>query len=101
MQETREEDLSELFKIFETSQFLKDLKKINTQEQERIYYKIINNIYPQLKKNPYFGKNIKKLRACKPETWRYRISYFRLFYEINHADKIISIITIVLRSKAY
>jgi mRNA interferase RelE/StbE len=90
-----------LYKIFETDQFLKDLKKLDKLDQRRIYNKISNNIYPQIKNNPYFGKDIKKLRAYKPETWRYRIGSFRLFYEINDKEKVIYIITIEIRSKSY
>ena len=90
-----------MYKIFETDQFVKDLKKLDKLDQRRIYNKISNNIYPQIKNNPYFGKDIKKLRAYKPETWRYRISSFRLFYEINDKEKVIYIITIEIRSKSY
>jgi len=83
-----------LFKIFETDQSLKDLKKLEKPYQTRIYNKILNTIYPQIKNNPYFGKDIKKLRAYEPETWRYRIGSFRLFYEINDKEKAIIITTI-------
>lgn len=91
----------DLYKIFETEQFLKDLKKLDKQDQRRIYNKISSTIYPQIKNNPYFGKNIKKLRVYKPETWRYRIGSFRLFYEINGKEKVIYIVTIEIRSKSY
>lgn len=90
-----------MYKIFETDQFLKDLKKLDKPDQRRIYDKISNIIYPQIKNNPYFGKDIKKLRAYKPETWRYRIGDFRLFYQINDREKIIFIITIEIRSNSY
>jgi len=90
-----------LYKIFETDQFLKDLKKLDKPDQRRIYDKISNIIYPQIKDNPYFGKDIKKLRVYKPETWRYRIGDFRLFYQINDREKVVDIITIEIRSKSY
>ncbi len=90
-----------MFKIFETDQFLKDLKRLDEPERIRIYGKILNSIYPQLKSNPYFGKNIKKLKAYKPDTWRYRIGDFRLFYEINDKEKIVYVITIDLRKSSY
>ena len=91
----------DLFKIFETDQFLKDLKKLDESERIRTYGKILNNIYPKLKNNPYFGKNIKKLKAYKPDTWRYRVGNFRLFYEIYDKEKIVYIITIELRGNSY
>ena len=90
-----------MYKIFETDQFLKDLKKLDKPDQRRIYDKISNIIYPQIKDNPYFGKDIKKLRVYKPETWRYRIGDFRLFYQINDREKVVDIITIEIRSKSY
>ena len=82
----KEANLYKEFKIFETNQFQKDLNKIDSSIQIKIYKKISDYIYPQIRKNPYFGKNIKKLRSWKPETWRYRLSNFRLFYEINDKD---------------
>ena len=90
-----------MFKIFETDQFLKDLKRLEKPDQIRIYNKILNTIYPQIKNNPYFSKDIKKLRVYEPETWRYRIGSFRLFYEINDKEKAVIITTIEIRSKSY
>lgn len=90
-----------MFRIFETNQFLKDLKKLDKSVQRRIYNEISNTIYHQIKNNPYFGKHIKKLKAYEPETWRYRIGNFRLFYEINDKDKIVDIITVEIRGNLY
>ncbi len=89
------------FKIFETSQFLKDLEQDFSGQQERIKIKLVNYVYPQLKKNPYFGKNIKKLVNYKPDTWRYRISNYRFFYEIDDKSKIIFMISADNRQNAY
>jgi len=90
-----------LYKIFETNQFLNDLKKLDKPDQRLVYDKILNIIYPQIKNNPYFGKDIKKLRAYKPDTWRYRIGDFRIFYQINDIEKVVYIITIETRGKSY
>ena len=90
-----------MFKIFETDQFLKDLEKLDKPEKMRLYSKILNTIYPQLKNNPYFGKNIKKLKAYNPDTCRYRIGSLRLFYEISDKEKIAYIITIEYRGSSY
>jgi len=89
------------FKIFETNQFIKDLDEIVKNLKEKIYDKIQNYTYPQLKINPFYGKNIKKLINYNPPTWRYRIGDYRLFYEIDQKEKIIYIIAIEIRSKAY
>jgi len=89
------------FKIFETNQFLKDLKQDFGGQQERIKTKLVTYIYPQLKQNPYFGKNIKKLINYKPDTWRYRISSYRFFYEIDNQNKIVFMMSVDNRQKAY
>ncbi|MFH1540432.1 MAG: type II toxin-antitoxin system RelE/ParE family toxin [Elusimicrobiota bacterium] len=89
------------FKIFETKQFLSDLEKDFSGQQERIKKKLITYVYPQLRYQPYFGKNIKKLTNYEPETWRYRIGDYRFFYEINEQKKIVFMITADIRGSAY
>jgi len=93
--------LPEPFRIFETDQFLKDLNKLRISENSSRYKKISGMVYDQLRENPYFGKNIKKLRNWKPETWRYRIGDLRLFYVIDDRVRIISLVSIEPRSIAY
>ena len=63
-------------------------------ESSSQYKKISGMVYDQLRENPYFGKNIKKLKDWKPETWRYRIGNYRLFYVIDDAVRIVSIISL-------
>jgi len=89
------------FRIFETNQFLKDLEQDFSGQQERIKTKLVNYVYPQLKQNPYFGKNIKKLVNYNPDTWRYRISSYRFFYEIGDKNKIVFMISVDNRQNAY
>ncbi len=101
MLKTTEAVLSDHFRIFETDQFLKDLEKLNISEDSILYKKIRDKVYNQLKVNPYFGNNIKKLRAWKPETWRYRIGVLRLFYIIDDSVKIVSIVSLEKRKSAY
>lgn len=93
--------LPDSFRIFETDQFLKDLKKLRINENSSKYKKVSGMVYDQLRENPYFGKNIKKLRNWKPETWRYRIGDLRLFYIIDDGVRIVSIVSIEPRSTAY
>jgi mRNA interferase RelE/StbE len=50
---------------------------------EKLRKKLIGHVYPQLRNNPYFGKNIKKLKNYSPDTWRYRIGGYRFFCEID------------------
>jgi len=89
------------FKIFETNQYIKDLDGDFSGQQTRIISKLRQYIYPQLRDNPYFGKNIKKLVNYKPETWRYRIGNYRFFYEIDDRNKIIYMIAADNRQKVY
>ena len=58
------------FKIFETGQFLKDLSEDFEGQNEKIAKKLREYVYPQLSDNPYFGKNIRKLKNYRPATWR-------------------------------
>ena len=89
------------FKIFETDQFSKDLEHEFANQRGKIETKLLSYVYPQLRQQPYFGKNIKKLKGCKPETWRYRIGGYRFFYEIDDRKKIISMISADNRADAY
>ena len=65
------------FKIFETEGFLKDLEADFKGRQIKIKKKLFDYVYPQLRDNPYFGVNIKKLVHYEPQTWRYRIGAYR------------------------
>ena len=89
------------FRIFETSQFLKGLEQDFGGQQGRIKTKLSNYVYPQLKQNPYFGKNIKKLINYNPDTCRYRIGSYRFFYEIDDQSKIVFMISVDNRQNAY
>ncbi|MBA7548727.1 hypothetical protein ES705_41193 [subsurface metagenome] len=88
-------------RIFETDNFLKIFDKIKGKNKTIIENKLSLKIYPQLKIQPHFGNNIKKLKNFTPETWRYRICNFRLFYEINDNERIVYIIGISTRQNAY
>jgi len=63
--------------------------------------KLVNYVYPQLKQNPYFGKNMKKLVSYKLDTWRYKIGSYRFFYEIDDKNKIVFMISVDNCQKAY
>jgi mRNA interferase RelE/StbE len=89
------------YQIFETDEFLKKIKKITNRDQIFIERKILQHIYPQLKEEPHYGNNIKKLMDYKPETWRYRIGKYRLFYVIDENEKTVYILSIDLRKEAY
>jgi mRNA interferase RelE/StbE len=89
------------YRIFETNEFIKRASRLNQRDEIFIQNKLISYVYPQLKNEPHFGNNIKKLPGYKPETWRYRMGSYRLFFSINEQDKIVNILTIEFRKDAY
>jgi mRNA interferase RelE/StbE len=89
------------FKIFETDQFLQDLTQDFKGQGERIARKLTEYVYPQLRDNPHFGKNIKKLKNYHPETWRYRIGGYRFFYNIDDEDGIVYMLAVDSRKDSY
>ena len=86
------------YKIAETETFS---KKINSDKFKHLYKKIVNDVYPILRNNPFFGINIKKLKGKYKEIYRFRIGDYRLFYKINEQEVIIFIINIENRKDAY
>ncbi len=89
------------YRIFETEEFSKALKKLTATNIAFIQKKLKAYVYPQIKNEPCFGKNIKQLRDYNPDTWRYRLGKFRLFYTVDHESSIIYILTIEFRKDAY
>lgn len=100
MQKQSEVDLSN-FRIFETDEFLKKLKKLASRDATFLRRKLDAFVYPKIKSEPFWRRNIKKLKGYSPDTWRYRIGKFRLFYIIDQNEQIISILTIDDRKDAY
>ena len=86
------------FNIAETDTFI---KKIEKREYRKIYIKIREYIYPQLRNNPYFGPNIKKLKGEYSDLYQYGIGNYRLFYEISEDEVIIYILEIENRKDSY
>jgi len=89
------------YQIFETDEFLKKIGKLSVRDQSFIERKLLQNIYPQLKEEPHYGNNIRKLTDYKPETWRYRIGRYRLFYVIDEIERTVYVLSIDLRKDAY
>ena len=77
------------------------MQKDFSGKQMWIVHKLETYVYPQLRHQPYFGKNIKKLFNYEPETWRYRIGNYRFFYEIDSKKKTVFMISIDSRGDAY
>lgn len=85
------------FQIAETKTF----QKAKTKLDDKLYKKITNIVYPQLRRNPFFGHNIKKLKGKFEGVYRYRFGNYRLFYTIEKEKIIVAILDIKHRQKAY
>ena len=86
------------FEIAETETFQRSISK---KEISKIYNKIKTYVYPQLRINPFFGTNIKKLKGEFKDVYRYRIGEYRLFYSVDEKQILIFIMDIVKRKDAY
>lgn len=89
------------FRIFETDQFREDLAQNFEGQGRKVVRKLREYVYPQLRDNPYFGKNIKKLKNYQPETWRYRIRNYRIFYKIDEKEGIVYMLALDFRKDSY
>ena len=89
------------YRVFETEEFRSSLDRLDSEQKRFVESKLKKYVYPQIKEQPYYGTNIKKLQGYIPETWRYRLGQFRLFYGIDEHTRIVSIVTIDDRKDAY
>lgn len=89
------------YKIFENEGFLSDVRGDLGGQSKKIQKKIAEYVYPQLRAEPHFGLNIKKLKERKPDTWRYRIGNYRMFYMIDEEEKTVIIASFDIRGNAY
>jgi mRNA interferase RelE/StbE len=89
------------YRIFETDEFRHQLAQLASEDAEFIRNKLRGYVYPQLRRAPHVGPQIKKLRGYRPETWRYRIGKFRVFYLIDEKAHVVSVLTVDRRRDAY
>ena len=85
------------FQIAETKTFEKSRKRI----EAKLYIKIKNIIYPQLRINPSYGPNIKRLKGDYEGVFRYRIGSYRLFYRVDENRVLVILLDIRHRQSAY
>ena len=85
------------FQVAETKTFIKSKKKLD----QKLYRKIVEIVYPQLKENPFYGPNIKKLKDNLEGVYRYRLGRYRLFYLIENEQLIVLILDFKHRQSAY
>lgn len=89
------------YRVFETNTFQEDIAQIGRSGLSRIQEKLREYVYPQLRTEPHYGPNIKRLKNWNPPTWRYRIGAWRFFYEIDETDKLVSMTAADHRSRSY
>lgn len=83
------------FEVVLLSQALKFYKKCPQEFAERL-----NQCFEELESNPFFGPNIKLLKA-KDRLYRYRIGGYRVIYEIDKTKRKVGILLISPRPSAY
>jgi mRNA interferase RelE/StbE len=88
------------YRIFETEEFLKNLDKLSVRDRASIRGKLSDYAYPQLREQPFFGTNIRKLRGYTPDTWRYRIGRYRVFYAVDEEERTVYVLTAEARKDA-
>jgi len=89
------------FRIFETDEFQKKLGRLPARASRFVQKKLTDYVYPQLRKDPFLGPNIKKLKGYAAAIWRYRIGKFRVFFMVDQAERIIFMLSVDDRRDAY
>jgi mRNA interferase RelE/StbE len=74
---------------------------VETRSLERYYKKLVENVYPRLKVNPYYGPNIKRLKGDLKSVFRYRIGDYRLFYTVDPDKRYVYILTLDNRKDSF
>ncbi|TGN02990.1 type II toxin-antitoxin system RelE family toxin [Leptospira dzoumogneensis] len=90
--------MSAEYKIAETEQFQSKLKD---RQFSHLQKKLTDYVYPILKKNPFFGPNVKKLKGEFDGLYRYRIGKYRLFYLIKDKELLIIFVDVDQRKDSY
>ena len=89
------------YRVFETDEFRGRKERVVRQAGRSLDRKLLDYIYPQLKQEPLFGPNIKRLQGYTPPTWRYRLGDYRIFYFIDEPERIVFLLTLDHRKDIY
>ena len=87
--------------VFETDEFVSKLEAFPARQGRTIRGKLRSYVYPQIKVQPFYGANIRKLRGFATDVWRYRIGNYRVFYTVDEDDRVVSMVAIEHRKDAY
>lgn len=90
-----------MYRLFLTREFDRCLDKMPGADRDRVEKKILAHMGSQLRQEPHFGLNVRKLRGYDPETWRYRIGDLRVFYAIDEQEHIVKLLSVEQRKDAY
>lgn len=90
--------MSAKYKIAETDTFSRIIAK---PEFKQLSQKLSNYVYPQLKENPFFGLNVKKLKGEYEGVYRYRVGSIRVFYLIDDSSRTVFLLDIQKRKDSY
>ena len=63
--------------------------------------KLRSHVYPQIRVQPFYGANIRKLRGFATDVWRHRIGNYRVFHTVDEDDRVVSMVAIEHRKDAY
>lgn len=66
-----------------------------------MYERIVEIVYPTLRREPHFGPNIKRLKGEFREFYRYRIGDYRLFYTVEESEVLVVVADLRPRKDAY
>ena len=89
------------YQVFETDEFTSKLEALPAREARAIRAKLYSYVYPQIRVQPFYGANSRKLRGFTPSVWRYRIGKYRIFYTVEEDHRVVSMVTIEHRKDAY
>ncbi|TVQ23908.1 MAG: type II toxin-antitoxin system RelE/ParE family toxin [Spirochaetaceae bacterium] len=87
------------YTIAETETFRKALRK--NKSLHSLHRRIVEVIYPLLRREPHFGPNIKRLKGELSDFYRYRVGDYRLFYTIDELEVIVVVVDLRSRRNPY
>lgn len=85
-----------MYKILLHNKTAKVYKKLDDKTIARI-----NRAIDTLKENPFYGKDIKRLRGELKGKYRLRVGEYRIIYRVEEEDKVVILEDIKLRGKVY
>jgi len=89
------------YRLLETPGFRRDLERLGPAPSRRIRAALVSRLYPVLRATPRQVPSAARLRDWEPPTWRIRLGSWRLFYEIDDEQRIVTLTAADHRKDAY